>query len=58
MDRDKLICRCFKVNAGKIEDAIKEGATTLEEVQEKTNASTGCGGCASEVMELIEELKK
>ncbi len=50
MDRDKLICRCFKVNAGKIEDAIKDGATTLEEVQEKTNASTGCGGCASEVM--------
>ena len=58
MDRDKTICRCFKVSAGAIEDAVKDGAKTFEEVQEKTSCSTGCGGCEDEVRELIDELNK
>ena len=58
MDRNKVICRCFNVNDGAIEDAVKAGATTFEAVQAKTNCSTGCGCCEIDVRELIEQLKK
>lgn len=58
MDRDKVICRCFKVTAGAIEDAVKSGATTFEEVQAETNCSNGCGCCESEVRDIIDKLTK
>ena len=58
MDREKTICSCFGITAGEIEDAVKNGATTFEEVQDATNAGAGCGACISEVTELIEELTK
>lgn len=56
MDRDKIICRCFKVPYGTIEDTVKGGATTFEEVQAKTSCSTGCGCCELEVREIIQGL--
>lgn len=55
MDRENLICRCFKVTEGAIKDAIKNGATNFEEVQEKTRCSTGCGCCKADVIDIIEE---
>lgn len=58
MDRDKIICRCFKVSAGAIEDAVKSGAKTFEQVQAKTNCSTGCGCCEQDVIALINDLTK
>ena len=58
MDRDKIVCRCFKVSAGTIEDAVKDGAKTFEEVQAQTNCGCGCGCCESEVREIIDELTK
>lgn len=58
MDRDKIICRCFKVSAGAIEDAVKSGAKTFEQVQDKTNCSTGCGCCKEDVVTLINDLTK
>lgn len=58
MDRNKIICRCFKVTAGAIEDAVKNGAKTFEEVQNITSCSTGCGCCESDVRALVDELTK
>ncbi len=58
MDRNKVICRCFNVSAGDIEDAVKAGDNTFDDVQAKTSCSTGCGCCEQDVIDLIEELNK
>jgi NAD(P)H-nitrite reductase large subunit len=46
---DAEVCACAGVNAGRI-----RACRTFEEAKEKTRATTGCGGCASVVKELIE----
>jgi len=39
-------------------DAIRAGAHTLEEIREKTRATTGCGTCAMQVHLILQrELK-
>lgn len=43
------VCACAGVDAGRI-----RACRTFEEAREKTRATTGCGGCASVVKELIE----
>jgi NAD(P)H-nitrite reductase large subunit len=43
------VCACAGVSAGRLRDC-----RTFEEAREKTRATTGCGGCASVVRELIE----
>lgn len=58
MDMDKLVCRCMKVSNGDIYKAVQEGATTFEEVQEKTKVSRGCRRCSDDVKRLIEEFVK
>ncbi len=58
MDRNKVICRCFNVTAGAVEDAVKSGAKTFEQVQAKTSCGTGCGCCEADVRELVKELTK
>jgi NAD(P)H-nitrite reductase large subunit len=42
------VCACAGVDAGRI-----RACRTFEEAREKTRATTGCGGCASVVQELI-----
>ncbi len=56
MDLDKTICYCTNVTNGMIKEAIDSGATTLEEVQEITNAGTVCGSCIDNLQHLIDEL--
>jgi len=46
---DAEVCACAGVAAGRI-----RSCRTFEEAREKTRATTGCGGCASVVRELIE----
>ena len=43
MDMNKTVCYCFNITNGDIKEAVKIGAVTLEEVQEKTGAGTACG---------------
>ena len=54
MDLDKIVCECFGVTSGMIQDAIDNGASTLEEIQDITGATTGCGGCTDDVQRLID----
>jgi NAD(P)H-nitrite reductase large subunit len=54
-DLERTICFCHNVQLGTLVKAIEEGAGNLAQIQEKTKASTGCGGCESEVMEIIAE---
>ena len=60
MNSENLICKCKKVSEEEIIEAIKNGATSLEEVKEKTGASSGlCRGtrCKKKINALIEEHK-
>ena len=52
---ESTLCHCAGVTAGRIADAVTEGARTVEEVSCATRAATGCGGCRSAVRELIEK---
>ena len=40
MDLDKIVCDCYGVTNGMIKEAVENGAKTLEEVHEATEAGT------------------
>ncbi len=53
-EQHTIVCSCNQVTAGAIDDAIRaRGLTTVAQVANATGASTGCGGCAAEVRELL-----
>ncbi len=51
---EKNLCVCNEVPKKVVIDAIANGATTLEEVREKTFATGGNGCCTRQVQRLIE----
>lgn len=54
------VCLCKKITDEEIIEAVKQGATNYEAVQEATTAGTGCchgGRCKSKIIQLIEENK-
>lgn len=55
MNLDKIVCNCTGVTNGMIKDAVENGASTLEEVQEATGAGTVCGACLEDVQHLVDE---
>jgi len=52
--RDKQVCSCNLISVGAIEDAIRDGADSVEAVGKATGAGTGCGGCQERVAALLE----
>jgi bacterioferritin-associated ferredoxin len=50
------ICLCSDLRQSQIEEAIQEGARTLEEVQESTTACTGCESCREEIEDMLNRL--
>lgn len=60
MNMNKKFCNCLDVSYAQIMQAIKDGATTADEVSEITGAGTGCGGCRENldyvVSDFLEEL--
>jgi nitrite reductase (NADH) large subunit len=58
-DPDRTICFCHSVSWAVLAAAIHSGKRTLAEIQAQTKASTGCGGCEYDVLEILEaELAK
>ena len=55
MNLEKVVCNCFNVTNGMIKDAVDAGATTLDEVQDATNAGTACGACLEDIKHLVDE---
>ena len=55
--KTKVICHCRQVTDADIEDAVLEGATTLESVKKKTTAGSGCGTCIGDIEEQIQKTK-
>lgn len=47
------ICSCHDVSKDAIVAAVEEGSTTLGAIRSCTKASTGCGGCAPLVTQLL-----
>lgn len=60
-NRYKKICICRSISKGTIIDAVKNGATTIQDVKRRTGSTTGsCKGerCTSAISEIIKDLAK
>ena len=57
-NKDKAICRCKKVYYQDIEQAVANGETTFEEVQEATKIAKGCGRCKAFAEEITTHILK
>ena len=55
---DRIICFCMAITQGEIKEAIKGGATTVEEIGDETGAGTVCGTCRRKIQMLIDENKE
>ncbi len=40
-----LVCHCFAVTHRAVDRAVADGARTVEEVADVSDAGAGCGGC-------------
>ena len=49
------ICQCMNVTDKDIEAAVKDGARTYEDIQNRTKAGTVCGQCKSETESLLHQ---
>lgn len=54
----KTVCRCNNIKYRTIERAIREGAHTLNQIANRTTATTGeCGGsCTPDVQQMLADL--
>jgi ferredoxin-nitrate reductase len=50
----KLICSCNNVGEGNLQNAIKKGHESIEQLCAFTGAGTGCGSCKPEVLKILE----
>tara|TARA_R110001583_G_scaffold33534_1_gene113272 strand:- start:4296 stop:6854 length:2559 start_codon:yes stop_codon:yes gene_type:complete len=48
------ICSCFDVTKGDINAAVQGGCCTMGDIKGTTLASTGCGGCAALVKQVMD----
>ena len=55
---DRIICECMNVSYEDIKNAVKEGAKTLYDIKEATEAGTICGICEDDIQEVLDELLK
>lgn len=53
MAGNRMICHCKQVDYIAIRKAMIEGARTIEEIKEKTGASTSCGRCTGAIEEIL-----
>ncbi|QIB65748.1 nitrite reductase large subunit NirB [Kineobactrum salinum] len=49
------VCSCHNVTKGDIVGAIDGGCCSLAEIKSGTRASTGCGGCAAMLKNLVDD---
>lgn len=53
------ICSCYDVSKGSICSLVQQGQTSLAQIKAATRASTGCGGCAALLKQVVDaELAK
>jgi assimilatory nitrate reductase catalytic subunit len=49
-----LICACNGVCLGEIEEALRQGSASVEDVGRALRAGTNCGSCKPEIRKIIE----
>ncbi|SNQ49450.1 BFD-like (2Fe-2S) protein [Frankia canadensis] len=50
-----LVCSCFAVSDRTLRAVIAAGARDVDEIGERCDAGTGCGGCVEEIEDLLDE---
>ena len=56
MNRKKEACHCKNVTYGMLEDAVRSGAKSYEQVQQMLKVGTGCGKCVEFIRYFVNEL--
>ena len=56
MNRKKEACHCKNVTYGMLEDAVRSGAKSYEQVQQMLKFGTGCGKCVEFIRYFVNEL--
>ena len=51
------VCTCLGLSEDDIKKAIKDGATTVDAIEEATGAGSVCGACKDDIQEIIEQNK-
>ena len=52
----KEACHCKNVTYGMLEDAVRSGAKSYEQVQQMLKFGTGCGKCVEFIRYFVNEL--
>lgn len=52
-NQDYLVCTCMGVMHDEIVQAVKNGATTFEELSQNLGVGTGCSSCVQEVHDIL-----
>ena len=47
---DRVVCSCLDVTYNTIKEAIENGAKTLDDIKDETEAGTICGMCEDEII--------
>ena len=53
---DRVVCTCLDITYNTIKEAIENGAKTLDDIKDETEAGTICGMCEDEIQEILDEL--
>jgi NAD(P)H-nitrite reductase large subunit len=48
------VCSCFKVHEKDINDAIEQGADSVNTLGEQLKCGTNCGSCKSELQQMLD----
>lgn len=49
-----FVCLCRVVTDRQVEEAVRNGATTISDVGDSCDAGTGCGGCHEQLQNIID----
>ena len=49
------VCLCYGLSEKKIKELIKNGAATLNDLQDRCSAGKSCGSCVCQLKELLTE---
>ena len=52
-----IVCLCEGLSERVIEQAVREGATTVRAVARSTGAGTGCGSCVCDVRRILDQTR-
>jgi bacterioferritin-associated ferredoxin len=56
MENSDVICTCFNITVEDVKNAIKNGASSFEDVQNATQLGNACGICIEDAKKTVEEL--